>query len=79
MLIRFAIVAVCLSVCHKIIMSLRAERRRHEARREKFTHENCTLSTIHLGPAGRRPAWAFDDDDDDNDDNEDGGKISRTW
>ena len=37
---------------------LRAERRRREARREKFTHENCTLPTIHLGPAGRRPAWA---------------------
>ena len=30
---------------------------------EKFTYENCTLPTIHLGPAGRRPAWAYDDDD----------------
>ena len=28
------------------------------AKREKFTHQNCNLSTIHLGPAGRRPAWA---------------------
>ena len=47
---------------HMIIMdkltSLRAERRRREVRREKFTHEKCTLPTIHLGPAGRRPAWA---------------------
>ena len=34
----------------------RAERRGHEARREKCTHENCILPTIHLGPAGRRPA-----------------------
>ena len=57
-LIRFAIVAVCLSVCHKIIISLRAEHRRRKARRGKFTCENCTLSTINLGPAGRRPAWA---------------------
>ena len=32
-----------------------------------FTHVNCTLPTIHLGPAGRRPAWAYDDDDDDDD------------
>ena len=36
--------------------SLRAERRRREERREKCTHENCTLPTIHLGPAGRRPS-----------------------
>ena len=47
---------------HMIIMdkltSLRAERRRREARREKFAHENCTLPTIHLGLAGRRPARA---------------------
>ena len=28
---------------------IRAERRRREARREEFTNENCTLSTIHLG------------------------------
>ena len=49
----------CLSVSfHKMGISLRAERRRREARREKLTHENCTLWTIHLGPAGRRPAWA---------------------
>ena len=27
--------------------------------REKLTHENCSLPTIHLGPAGRRPAWAY--------------------
>ena len=47
---------------------LRAERCRREARRDKFTHKNCTLPTIHLGPAGRRPAWAYDDDDDDDDD-----------
>ena len=44
----------CRSVFHKIIVSLRAERRRREARCEKFSHENCTLSTIHLGPAGRK-------------------------
>ena len=37
-------------------ISLRAESCRREARREKFTHENCTLPTIHLGPAGWRPA-----------------------
>ena len=48
----------CLSVCQKNIISLRAERRRREARREMLTYKNCTLSTIHLGPAGRRPAWA---------------------
>ena len=34
------------------LISLRAERQRREARHEKFTHENCTLSTIHLSPAG---------------------------
>ena len=77
-------------LCHKIIIFLRAERRRREARREKFTHKNCTLPTIHLGPAGRRPAWAYDDDDDDDDDDNamiiilmlmmemEGGKIKRT-
>ena len=47
---------------HMIIMdkltSLRAERRRREVRREMFTNQNCTIPTIHLGPAGRRPAWA---------------------
>ena len=57
--------------CHKIIIFLRAERRRREVRREKFTHKNCTLPTSHLGPAGRRPAWAYDDDDDDDDDVDD--------
>ena len=31
---------------------LRAERRTREARREKFTRENFTLPTIHLGPVG---------------------------
>ena len=45
---------------HMIIMdkltSLRAERRRREVRHEMFTHVNCTLPTIHLGPAGRRRA-----------------------
>ena len=30
---------------------LRAERRRREARREKFTHENCTLPTSRPGPS----------------------------
>ena len=35
---------------------LRAERRRREARREKCNRANCTLPTIHLGPASRRPA-----------------------
>ena len=40
------------------IISLRAVRCKRKARREKFTHENCTLSTILLGPAGQRPAWA---------------------
>ena len=68
MMIRFAIVAVCLSLCQQIIISLRAERRMREARRKKFTHENCAVSTIHLGPAGRRPPWPSDDDDDDDDD-----------
>ena len=38
------------------LTSLRAERRRREVRHEKLTHVNCTLPTIHLGPAGRRPA-----------------------
>ena len=53
MLIRSVIEAVYMSLCHKIVISLQAERRRREARREKFTHENCTLSTIHPGPVGR--------------------------
>ena len=30
-----------------------------QARRENFTHENCTLPMIHLGPASRRPSWAL--------------------
>ena len=55
---RLLIEAVCLFFCHQIVISLRAERRRREVRREKFTHKNCTLPTIHLGPAGQRPAWA---------------------
>ena len=38
-----------------------------EARREKCTCDKCTLPTIPLGPAGRRPARAYDDDDDDGD------------
>ena len=59
MLIRLVIEDGCLSVCHTIVISLRAECCRRKARREKFTHENCTLSTIHLGPAGWRPAWAW--------------------
>ena len=67
MLIKFGIVAVCLSVFHKTIISLRAERRRREARCEKFTHENLALPTIYLGPAGR-PGHSDDDDDDENDD-----------
>ena len=37
---------------------LRAERRRHEARREMFTLENRTLPTILPGRASQRPAWA---------------------
>ena len=41
-------------LCHKIIIFLQAERCRREVRREKFTHKNCTLPMIHLGPAGRR-------------------------
>ena len=73
----------CRSVFHKIIVSLRAERRRREARREKFTCENLTLPTIYLGPAGRRPAWAYDDyddhdhvvDHDDGDDSHDGQEV----
>ena len=40
------------------LTSLRAERRRREVRREKFTHVNCTLPTIHLAPG------PSDDDDD---------------
>ena len=40
---------------------------------EKFTHENCTLPTIHLGPAGRRPAWPSDDNDDDDGGGDGGG------
>ena len=36
--------------------TLQAERRKRETRREKCTHKNCTLRTIHLGPAGRSPA-----------------------
>ena len=51
---------------HMIIMdkltSLRAERRRREVRREKFTHVNCTLPTIHLAP-GPGPGPSDDDDD----------------
>ena len=65
-------------LCHKIIIFLRAERRRREAKREKFTQENCTLPTIHLGPAGRRPAWAYDDDDDDEDEKDDLVNNSKT-
>ena len=62
--------AVCLSVT-KVKISHRAECCRGETRHEKFTHENCTLLAIHLGPAGRRPAWAYDYDDDDFDDGDD--------
>ena len=32
---------------------------------EKFTCENLTLPTIHVGPGVRRPAWPSDGDDDD--------------
>ena len=35
------------------LTSLRAERCRRQVRREKFTHVNCTLPTIHLGPASQ--------------------------
>ena len=44
--------------CTKVIISHRAECRRRKVRREKFTNQNCTVPTIHLGPAGRRPARA---------------------
>ena len=50
----YIIGAVCISVSCDEKVTLQ----------EKFTHENCTLPTIHLGPAGRRPAWAYDDNDD---------------
>ena len=51
MLIRFGIVAVCRSVFHKTILSLRAERRRREARRETFTTpEMVTTRWSILGP-----------------------------
>ena len=53
-----------------MIVSHRAERRRREVRREKFTNQNCTVPTIRLGPAGRRPARAYDDDDDDDGDDD---------
>ena len=56
------------------LTSLRAERRRREARREKFTHKNCTLLTIHLGPAGRRPTRAYDDNDGNDDNHIDHGR-----
>ena len=36
----------CRSVFHKIIISLRAERRRREARREKFTREKAGLGLV---------------------------------
>ena len=45
----------CGSVFHKVIISLRAERRRREARRVKFTRENLTLPG---------PSVAKDDEDD---------------
>ena len=64
MLIRLVIEAVYLSLSHKIVISLRAERHRREARREKFTHGNCTLSTIHLG----RPGLSYDSCDHEYDD-----------
>ena len=35
------------------LISLRAERHRRKARREKLNCETCTLPTIQLGPAGR--------------------------
>ena len=56
MIYLYIIGAVCVCVCNEKVTL-----------REKFTHVNCTLPTIHLGPAGRRPAWAkyYDDDGDD--------------
>ena len=48
-----------MSVCHKIIIS---ELRAAVAKREKFTQDNCTLSTIHDDND------EGDDDDNDNDD-----------
>ena len=59
-----------MSVGHKIGIFLRAERHRREARREKFFHENCTISTIHLCPPGPSDDDDDDDDDDDNDDDD---------
>ena len=41
---------------------------------EKFTHDNCTLPTIHLGPDGRRQAWAYEYDDDGSD-----GIADASW
>ena len=47
-----------------------AERRRRQARREKGTRDKCTLPTIPLGPAGRRPGPSDDDDEEDEEDEE---------
>ena len=41
----------CLEIGKIQHFSLRAERRRREARRQKFTRENLTLPMLHLGPA----------------------------
>ena len=49
--------------CTKVIIFHRAERHRREVRRVKFTNQNCTVPTIHLGPAGRRPSDDKEDDD----------------
>ena len=59
----------CLSVffCHQIVISLRAERRRREARRETFTTpELVTTRRSILGPpAEGRPGPSVDYDDGD--------------
>ena len=56
MLIRFAIVAVCLSLCHKNIISLRAERCRREARRwEVYPWELYRAYPPHDPPQPSRP------------------------
>ena len=66
----------------KSVNALRAECRRPKARREKFIHENCTLSAIHLDDDdedgyedddGDDDDDGYDDDDDDDGDNDDDG------
>ena len=44
-------------------------RKRREARHEKFPCQNCTIPTIHLGPAEGRLEPSTDNDDDQDNDN----------